>query len=134
VIGSECPPSMSLKRACNNARIEARRSASIGPVKSFEFRGQIRFGERRQQMKRRLQRRVKSVSARLARELRPFGPTKRDVLWRVETFAGVAVIAEEAGAEAIEIAIGRRHEIDRVSWLVHGRFASFAKPATLTAR
>src|SRR5262249_6328875 len=46
-----------------------RRSGNRG--KSFEFRRQIHFGERRQETKRRLQRRVKSVSARLTRELRP---------------------------------------------------------------
>src|SRR5262249_57385773 len=87
--------------------------------KSFEFRRQIHFGERRQETKRRLQRRVKSVSAWLTRELRPFGRGERGVMRLTQPFAGVAVIAEEAGAEAIERGIGRRHEIDRASPLVH---------------
>src|SRR5262249_15228647 len=87
-----------------------------------------------QQMKRRLQRRVETVFARLVRELRPFGRGQRDALRMAETFAGVAVIAKEAGAEAIETASGRRHEIDRVSWLRHGRVRSFAGPATRSPR
>src|SRR5262249_60728884 len=85
-------------------------------------------------MKRRLQRRVKSVFARLVRELLPFGRGERDVLRMAQPFAAVAIIAEEAGAEAIESGIGRRHEIERVSWLVHGRFTSFAGPATRSPR
>src|SRR5262249_26885192 len=85
-----------------------------------DARRQIHFGERRQETKRRLQRRVKSVSAWLTRELRPFGRGERGVMRLTQPFAGVAVIAEEAGAEAIERGIGRRHEIDRVSPLVHG--------------
>src|SRR5215471_769521 len=68
-------------------------------------------GERRQETKRRFQRRVKSVFARLVGELRPFGRAERDVLRMAQPFARVAVIAEDAGAEAIERAIGRRHEI-----------------------
>src|SRR5215831_8556093 len=62
-------------------------------------------------MKRRLQRRVKSVSARLMGELRPFGRGEPGVLRMAQPFAGVAIIAEDAGAEAIERGIGRRHEI-----------------------
>src|SRR5262249_16167187 len=58
--------------------------------------------------------------ARLVGKLRPFGRAERDVLRTAQPFAGVAVIAEDAGAEAIERAIGWRHEIDRVSRTVHG--------------
>src|SRR5262249_41793756 len=114
-------------RERSDDRLDRRQRSGDGG-KSFEFRRQIRFGERRQEMKRRLQRRVKSVFARLVGELRPFGSGKRDVLRMAEPFAAVAIIAEEAGAEAIESGIGRRHEIERVSWLVHGRFTSFAGP------
>src|SRR5262249_12768925 len=97
-----------------------RRQRSGDGGKSFEFRRQIHFGERRQETKRRLQRRVKSVSAWLTRELRPFGRGEPGVLRLTQPFAGIAVIAEEAGAGAVEGGIGRRDEVDRVSRLVGG--------------
>src|SRR5215467_13871514 len=68
-----------------------RRQRSGDRGKSFEFRRQIHFGERRQETKRRLQRRVKSVSAWLTRELRPLGRGERGVMRLTQPFAGIAV-------------------------------------------
>ena len=102
--------------------------------KSFEFRRQIRLGKRWQEMKRRLECRVKSVFARLACEFVPFGCGKSDVRRMAKAFTGVAIIAEETGAEAIESGTGRRHEIDRVSRLVHGAYVVRGTLPTLTGR
>src|SRR5262249_452835 len=70
--------------------------------KWFEFRRQIRFGERGQETKRRLQCGVKSVFARLPGELSPLARSEPNVLRVAEASAGVAIITEKAGTEAIE--------------------------------
>ena len=88
-------------------------------AESIEFRHQIRFGERRQQTKGRLQCGVKSVSARLARKFFPGNGGEPDIGGMAEVVAAIAIIAEKAGTEAIEIGAGWRHEVDRVSRLVH---------------
>jgi hypothetical protein len=62
---------------------------------------------------------VKSISARLARKLFPSGGGEPDIGGMAEVVAAIAVIAEKAGSETIEIAVGWRHEVDRVSRLVH---------------
>src|SRR5262249_33682093 len=101
-----------------------RRQPSRDGGKSRQLRLQICFGERRQETKRRLQGRVKSVFARLACELSPFKRREPNVLPLGQASAGIAVIAEKPGAEAIESGIDRWHEVNRVSRLVHGRSTS----------
>src|SRR5262249_9102554 len=112
-----------------NDRFDLRERARDGG-KSFELGRQIRFAKRRHHTKRRLQRGVKAVFARLARERVPRGRRERDVVRVRQALAAIAIIAEDAGAEAIERGAGRWHEIDRVSWLIHARSAA----PTLTAR
>src|SRR4029077_1416925 len=72
-------------------------------------------------MKRRLQRRMKAITARLAGEFVPRRGLDADIVWRAKLLAGVAVIAEEARAEPVDVGVRRRHEIDRISRLVHRR-------------